>query len=163
MRLAGIFVLMIAMAGVARAEPNITAPPSMTEPLRFEDDVSEMQQIMGPPVALMFGFGLGHVVEGRWHEKGWLFTAGDSIAMTLWMGGMITGMTCERRCEAPAAAYVSGMLGLVALRFWQTADTVTGARAKNRRVMQQRLRMEPLLAPPRGGGNGAVAGLTLRF
>jgi hypothetical protein len=156
--------LLIVMCGTALAD-TIDGPPSKTPPLRFEDDVSEMQQIVGPPLAFTLGFGIGHAAEGRWHEKGWMFTATDTAGFALFIGGNIAGLSCETEtsCGLAAGAFAVGLLGLGVSRIWQTIDTVTGARAKNRRVMQERLRLEPMVAPPRGGGSGGVAGLSLRF
>ena len=153
--------LVVGMASVARGEP-LHAPPGLTAPAQPEDDVSEIQQIVGPPTAAFFGFGLGHVVEGRWHEKGWIFTLGESVALAAIVYAS-ANIECTSHCEMVGPAMVTGMLGIGGLRIWETYDSVEGARAKNRRVMQQRMMLGLHLAPPRGGGDGGVAGLSLHF
>ncbi|HSD87175.1 MAG TPA: hypothetical protein VLB44_06655 [Kofleriaceae bacterium] len=156
-----VIAFVVGMAGVARAEP-VVAPPGLTSPVQPEDDVSEIQQIVGPPTAAFFGFGLGHVVEGRWHEKGWIFTLGESLAFAAIVYAS-ANIECTSRCELVGPAMVTGMLGVTGLRIWEVYDTVEGARAKNRRVMQQRMALGLHLAPPRGGGGGGVAGIALSF
>lgn len=122
---------------------------------------SEIQQLTGPPVA-MFGFGLGQVVEGRWHETGWKFTLVDSLSAAMMVVGGATTESCDRYCNTLGIIGLSGILLGGASRIWQTVDAVTGARAKNRRVMRQRMQLAPLVLPARAG-DGAVAGVALRF
>lgn len=160
MRVASVLAIIVACTSAARAEPNY-APPGLSPIIQHEDDVSEIQQITGPPTAFMFGFGLGHVVEGRWHETGWKYTLVDTLSM----GAMVVGAAnteCERNCTVYGLVGVSGMLLGGVSRILQTIDTVTGARAKNRRVMRQRMQIAPLVLPTRAG-DGAVAGVSLRF
>lgn len=148
-------------SATASAEPNY-APPGLSPTIAHEDDVSEIQLITGPPTAALFGFGLGHVIEGRWHETGWKFTLADTLSAAMMVVG---GATTEY--EGPYAN-VYGIIGVSGLllggvsRVWQTIDSVTGARAKNRRVMRQRLQIAPLVVPARAG-DGAVAGVAFRF
>lgn len=153
--------MLVATSAVASAEPNIS-PPGLTPVIQHEDDVSEIQQITGPPTAYLFGFGLGHVVEGRWHETGWKFTLADTAGMAAMIVGYSTVESCDRYCNALGILGVSGMVVMGVSRIWQTVDTVTGARAKNRRVMKQRMQIAPLVVPVRAG-DGAVAGIALRF
>lgn len=130
----------------------LAAQPAMAD----DEQVSEMQQIAGPPTAFLFGFGLGHAVEGRWHEQGWKFTVADTAAMTLFVVGS-ANVECEQHCPAYGAALVTGLLALGVSRIWQTYDTVEGARAKNRRLRRE---AGLSIAPARGG---AVAGVSMRF
>jgi hypothetical protein len=162
MRLVSVLVLVIAMAGSASAEP-FGSPPSATPPVERIDDVTEIQRIMGPPVALTIGYGLGHVVEGRWREKGWIFTVGETAATGLWIGGMMADMSCTQHCGYGGVAFATGMVALLGLRIWESVDAVNGARRKHARYMQQQMRLGLHLAPAKGDGNGAVAGLSLRF
>lgn len=156
-----IVVMIVASVTVAHAEPNVS-PPGLTPVIQHEDDVSEIQQITGPPTAYLFGFGLGHVVEGRWHETGWKFTLIDTLSAAMMVTGGATVESCDRYCNALGIIGVSGLLLGGVSRIWQTVDTVTGARAKNRRVMRQRMQIAPLVVPVRAG-DGAVAGVALRF
>ena len=160
MRGASVLILMIA-ASAASAEPNL-APPGMTPAIQHEDDVSEIQQLTGPPTAAMFGFGLGHVVEGRWHESGWKFTLVDTLSAAMMVAGGATVESCDRYCNVLGVLGVSGLLLGGVSRVWQSVDSVTGARAKNRRVMRQRMQIAPLVVPARAG-DGAIAGVAFRF
>ena len=153
-------VAMMVTTAVANAEPNIS-PPGLTPVIQHEDDVSEIQQLTGPPTAV-FGFGLGQVVEGRWHEVGWKFTLVDTLSMAMMMTGGATTESTGPYSNVFGIIGVSGMLLGGASRVWQVVDSVTGARAKNRRVMRQRMQLAPLVMPARAG-DGAVAGVAVRF
>lgn len=130
----------------------------LAQPAAADEEVSEMQQIAGPPTAFLFGFGLGHAVEGRWHERGWKFTVADTAATAMFVVGSVN-MECEQDCTAYGAAFATGLLALGVSRVWQTYDTVEGARAKNRRLR----RKAGLSIAPAQGGTGAVGGVSMRF
>lgn len=165
MRIVCVALAMIVMTGASSAQPSLS-PPSMTSPVdrvSDDDDVTEIQRIMGPTVAFTVGFGLGHVVEGRWLEKGWIFTAGETAGVALWMGGYMMDMSCDKHCELVGPMIITGMIGTLALRIWESVDAVNGARLKHARYLDRRARYGLHLAPAKGGGGGAVAGLSLRF
>ncbi|HUS29648.1 MAG TPA: hypothetical protein VMZ53_14140 [Kofleriaceae bacterium] len=158
-----IALLVVAVtASVAHAEPS-ASPPGLTSSIEDTEDVTEIQRIMGPPVAFTLGFGLGHVVEGRWREKGWIFTTSETLATGLFVGGMLADMSCTQHCGYGGAAFATGMIALVGLRIWESVDAVNGARRKHARFMQRQMRLGLHLAPSKGGGDGAVAGLSLSF
>lgn len=157
MRIASVVAAVVLWASMAHADP-VDRPTS-------DDDVTEIQRIMGPPVAATLGFGLGHVVEGRWHEKGWIFSAGETASIALWMGAYMVDMSCDNHCEVVGPMAVTGILATVGLRIWETVDSVNGARKKHARYLdrQAHAQLGFTVAPPKGGGSGAVAGLSLRF
>src|SRR5262245_31878120 len=126
---AGIAIgMVIGLSSTVRADP-----PGLTPPYEPEEQVSEIQQIVGPVVAFTGGFGLGHVVEGRWHERGWIFTLGETLAFgSVAYGSM--NMECVSRCELAETSFYGGFLAFMGLRIWQTVDAVRGAREKNARV-----------------------------
>jgi hypothetical protein len=108
MRIVCVALAMIVMTGASSAQPSLS-PPIMTSPVdrvSDDDDVTEIQRIMGPTVAFTVGFGLGPVVEGRWLEKGWIFTAGETAGVALWMGGYMMDMSCETMPCASSTSFV---------------------------------------------------------
>ena len=40
-------------------------------------EVSETNYYLGGVLGVLPGFGIGHAVQGRWKDKGWIFTAGE--------------------------------------------------------------------------------------
>ena len=48
--------------------------------------ISNGRYIGGGVASIFLGFGIGHAIQGRWGERGWVFTLLDSIAI----GGMVT-------------------------------------------------------------------------
>jgi hypothetical protein len=155
-------LVVLIVIGLAQVAPSL----AQADPVEHPDDpdaVSEIQMIVGPPTAALVGFGLGHVVEGRWHEKGWIFTAGETASMSLLIVSSI-GTECDHNCSLYGAAFYSGLITMMGFRIWETIDSVNGARAKNRRIRQAHAERDTRLgfgiAPHR---DGAIAGLTLRF
>lgn len=157
-----IVAVMVAIASEAAAQP------ALTEPMPQGEEVSDIQQVGGTLTAFLFGFGLGHAVEGRWATDGWKFTLVDSIAMGGFMLGTVTAMSCEYDCTLPATVFYGGMLALVVSRYVQIYDTAWGARKHNDRLYARRKRAgmtysaTPLIAPT-SGADGVVAGAALTF
>src|SRR4051812_16059362 len=117
-------LVVLIVIGLAQVAPSL----AQADPIEHPDDpeaVSEIQLIVGPPTAALFGFGLGHVVEGRWHEKGWAFTAADTVGTGLFVASAI-GTECDRNCGWYGAAFVSGLVVIGVSRVWQTIDSVNG-------------------------------------
>ena len=45
-------------------------------------EVSKTNYYAGGVLGVLPGFGIGHAVQGRWMEKGWIFTAGEIVSAT---------------------------------------------------------------------------------
>ena len=148
------------LAVSARAEPKLAAP-GLTQSIEREEDVSEIQMLVGAPTAILFGFGTGHAIEGRWREKGWIFTLGETAGFATWMSAYMLDMSCTRHCGAVGPLAAAGLLSVVGLRLWESVDAITGARAKNRRVLKQRAQLGLQLATPSSGDRGMVVGISL--
>jgi hypothetical protein len=70
------------------------------------------------------GFGLGHVVQGRWSEDGAIFTWGELASLAVVLGGLAG---CERNGEwdcpgGNQALIVTGFIGFVGFRIWEIVD-----------------------------------------
>ncbi len=146
-------------------------------------ELSMKTQIGGAVAAGLLGGGLGQAIEGRWYETGWIFTAGEPVFLAT---GIIGISQCpETRCGgAPRAVALVGFVGYAGLRLWGFFDAVLAPRKHNRRIRALRERAvprkvvdpfadeysqssaAPRLLPyvaPTATGEGATAGLTLRF
>ena len=43
-------------------------------------EISKANYYTGGVLGVLPGFGIGHAVQGRWMEKGWIFTAGEVVS-----------------------------------------------------------------------------------
>jgi hypothetical protein len=174
----------IALAGTASAQPGQTphTAPSRYHLLSDEEleivargEISDEAHFGGGLVGTFFGFGLGHAVQGRFGDRGWIFLTGEAASGAFLIWGMSecfslvpqeggTGETCGKD-----ARFLVGGIGLVAFRIWELIDVWAGPPAYNARVRDLRVRagLPPyalFAAPLLGRGDaGGVAGLTTRF
>ena len=44
-------------------------------------EISKTNYYVGGVLGVLPGFGIGHAVQGRWMEKGWIFTAGEVVSV----------------------------------------------------------------------------------
>jgi len=187
--------IVCAASGTAAAQPGQTPPappPGWAPPqpvyaapgyhllsaeerdLLAEGEISTEAYIGGGVVGSVFAFGLGHLVQGRFLDKGWIFMAGEAASLTIFMVGLshcwgdaFDG--ADDTCDDYSAWLAVGLVGAVGFRIWELIDVWAGPPAHNARVRAARMRagLPPyglFTAPSLGGGDaGGVAGLTLRF
>jgi hypothetical protein len=169
-------VLLSAPAGAQPAEPDQPASLSLSagdEALLARGEISDARSVTGGVTALLVGFGTGHVIEGRWRERGWWFTLGDSVLDTIAFGSLLVAADCaEGDCHSQKAidgVTYGALIAALGFRLWETYDAVVVPREQNARIQQLRARapgngLAPYIAPTRGSrGDAAVAGLQLRF
>ena len=138
--------------------------------------IDDGAHIGGGLISLLFGFGVGQAVQGRYGDTGWIFTVGELGSGAL----MIYGMTrvfgdcfeSDARCESSGGvtAILVGALALTGFRVWEVVDAFAGPASHNRRYKDIQLRVNGY-APPRWGIYSArsmdrqatVTGLELRF
>jgi hypothetical protein len=141
--------------------------------------ISEGQHIGGGVAALFLGFGTGQAVQGRWAEKGWIFTVGEAASIVLMFYSVGKAISCDDGFDGYSncgdnyfGLFMGSLLALSVFRVWETVDAFTAPPAHNRRVRQLRARLgmpvpmytklTPFLAPTRDR-DGGVAGVSLRF
>ncbi len=185
----GALIAVAILPGAVHAQPG--QPPSPTYPtypayppapvsLTPEDqellargEISDGEIIGGGVVSIFLGFGLGHAVQGRYMEKGWLFTVGEAGSLAVFMVGLAQCFDLDSNdCEDGDLWLISGALGIVGFRIWELIDVFVGPGQHNARVRNLRMRLgyPPPPAPgwslhlaPAQGGEGKVMGLTFRF
>jgi hypothetical protein len=139
--------------------------------------ISDGQHIAGGIGALFFGFGVGQMIQGRWSEKGWIFTIGESVAFGAMMYGIFAAIDdCfdyESSCnndDRYAGMIIMGALGFGVLRIWETVDAFVAPASHNEQVRALHLRLGmpvasrrlmPFVAPR--GDDGGIAGVGFRF
>jgi hypothetical protein len=163
------------------AQPGWTPTPAYAAPrfhllsaeeqeLLIQGEISEGAYVGGGLVGTFFAFGLGHLVQGRFTDKGWIFMAGEAASVTILVAGLLQCLEADTyTCEEQNGLLVVGLIGAVGFRIWELIDVWGGPPAHNARVREIRWRagLPPYglyLAPSLGRGDGGgVAGLTLRF
>jgi hypothetical protein len=138
--------------------------------------ISDGQHIGGTLVAAFFGFGIGHAIQGRFTERGYLFAIGDAVTGLIFMNGVVKLFTCfegcsDARVDNAVNWMLVGLLSTTVVRTWEVVDAATGPATHNRklRALHSRLGMQPMytqLRPYLGAphdNSGATAGVSLRF
>jgi hypothetical protein len=161
----------------AAASPPYGQPgPPLTaeeQDLLMQGEISAGEHIGGGVLAWFIGFGSGHAVQGRYSEKGWIFTVGEGAGLAL---AVVGAVQCRRGVEdlqvddGPRTCdllFGAGAVVFVGFRLWEVIDAMTGPASHNRKVRRLRNRhQQPAwhgFVVPAGAGDGAVAGMTLRF
>jgi hypothetical protein len=192
MRTAIAIAVMILGAQVAAAQPSMTqpgAPPVCCVPAPYayqpalspedqellaQGEITDGQHVGGGLVALMFGFGVGQAVQGRWHDTGWIFTVGESASFVAMIYGVIDGIdhcsgdVCGKASQGDVGLIVGGALAFTALHVWEVVDAFVMPPKHNQRVRELKARLgmpsyalKPFVAPT--ATSGGVAGLSVTF
>ncbi len=141
-------------------------------------EISDAAHAGGGLAALFFGFGIGQAVQGRWSDRGWIFTVGESAALF----ALLYGIAAEiEDCFGPDDACTGdegdglilvGAIGFSVFRIWETIDAFAAPPSHNARVRELRLRTGQYrpgyysvvpYVKRQADGEGGVAGLTLRW
>lgn len=174
----------------AVCSPCYLTPPMVQGRPMTEGEISTAQHVGGVVAAAYLGFGAGHVIEGRWLERGWIFTAGEVLTLALLFDGLSSSFVGACEVDAPdPSQYLSapsgcssgsrsssaewkimgGLVGFLTLRAWEIVDSYTGPREHNQKVRRlrvlsgrQAVQLAPYLAPT-GDGAGGMAGVAARF
>lgn len=168
--------------------PGEVAPPSQGIEITAEEawllkrkDITKARYVVGGVVESAYGFGIGHIVQGRWLEKGWVFTAGEVSAVAVavygfrelhrssWCSSEEFGIECGDRTYAHTLL-LTGLVTYMGFRIWGAIDAwaTPMAEAGRRRTLRRRLGLPPgsYLAPVLSttpDATGPMAGLDLRF
>ena len=144
-------------------------------------EISDGQWIGGGLVNVLFGFGVGQAIQGRWGEKGWIFTLGQAASLAAFLVGAADsfcetpdGAACPNPTSTANALIIGGAIGYLVFYGWGIADAFGAPPAENARLRQLRgqlglaqprgYALAPYIAPARSlRGDTTVAGLQLRF
>ena len=148
-------------------------------------EISIGRYITGGILAYGVGFGVGHAVQGRWSDQGWIYTVGESASLIAIMYGLTQladGRNNfdgtyqddyqENQRDRRGRNYaLAGIVGLVGFRIWEVVDAWAAPPFHNRKVraLKRQLGLAPpelgfYLAPPQNpSASGGVAGLSLSF
>jgi hypothetical protein len=205
MRTLVVVVVMTMLAGIANAQPGQTPvysqPPAGYPPPNYgyyaqrpvmqvqltvdeqwllqRGIISDGETYGGGALALFFGYGLGQAVQGRWSQKGYIFTFGDLASGAVMIYGMMGLLgdcfegCSERREDRYVTLMVAGAIAGGVFRIWEIYDAFAGPGEHNRKVFELRARLgmptpmyarvRPYVAPNVSGEGGGTAGISLRF
>jgi hypothetical protein len=160
--------------------PAVQLTPEETE-LLAQGEISTGEMVAGGLVGSFFGLGIGHAVQGRYLDKGWIFTVGELAGGSLVIFGIVQCLEQHELddgdCDDAIPLLVGGLLVNAGFRVWEIIDVWAGPPRHNARVRELRLRLgyppppppppPPAwglyLSPAKGESDGKVLGLTLRF
>jgi hypothetical protein len=166
-----VVVVVAVLAGSGHAQSNLS--PEDWEALEA-GEIDDTQHIVGGLVGTFFGLGLGHAVQGRMEDKGWMFLGGEvaGVAAIIIGVGMcvdegVSDLGFEDEHDCPTWLIAGGVIALGVFRLWELVDVWAGPVWHNQRVREARARaFRPFVAPTLrldGSVGGMQAGLSLRF
>jgi hypothetical protein len=141
-------------------------------------EISDLQTVGGGLLSIFVGFGVGQAVEGRWLDRGWVFTIGETVSVIAVIDGAIQAFNCDpsvSNCNANGGLlFWGGFAALAGLRIWEIGDAFVAPSTRNAHVRDLRMRLgmppqpgyalAPYIAPLRGrGGDATVVGLQVNF
>lgn len=117
-----------------------------------------------------FGLGIGHAVQGRYLEKGWVFTVGQLASGAVMIAGLSNCVwsTMARANGCDNGLFALGVAGYVGFRIWEIIDVWAVPPEQNRRYHELRRRIgepsysiRPAIIPTADGG--ALLGMNISF
>jgi len=91
------------------------------------------------------GLGIGHAIQGRWSQKGWIFTTGQLVSATAAVVGIVgcagneleNGFNDKDDCSAVnETLVVAGILGYFGFRIWEIVDVWATPPSHNKKVKE---------------------------
>ncbi|MGZ3774721.1 MAG: hypothetical protein ACXVCY_10255 [Pseudobdellovibrionaceae bacterium] len=151
-------------------ESNGISYSSLTEHEREilrRGEVSDAQYIFGGILGTYPGLGLGHAIQGRYMEKGWMFTVGESVSAIAIFAGIGDCWNGSRYSTCNPGLVGAGFVGLITFRIWEIFDVWATPLEQNRHyrelkglLRENAMTFEPALIPTADGGR---FGLKLTF
>lgn len=98
------------------------------------------------------GFGIGHAVQGRWTQGGWIFTAGEVGSLGLLLAGIagcVDNAFNSDNCSGGEAALITtGIIGFVGFRIWEIIDVWAVPPGHNKKFRELKDYIEKAPAKP---------------
>ena len=116
-----IFLLLITMSSLAWASDDNEVPSKKMrispkdQKILKHGEVSSLQYYGGGALAIVPGFGLGHLVNNEWHNNGWKIAVGELGAAALYFGA---GRDDDKTNTIGIIALAAG----AAFKFWEIFD-----------------------------------------
>lgn len=114
-----------------------------------------------------FGLGIGHAIQGRYAEKGWIFTAGEVGSLgvaTASLVGCYSDTLTNHNCNL--APFVIGVYAYLGFRVWEIIDVWSTPLVQDNEYRRIRTKynlskkIQPLIIPTE---QGTRLGIVYRF
>ena len=111
-------------------------------------NISQTQYIAGGLIGFFTGFGIGHAIQGRYRDRGWIFTTGSFLMIAGYSGAVFFGMGAGHQPDnqfISGLAYASWGAGLIGfgIRIWEIVD-VWVLPSRYRIVKESPFKIKPL-------------------
>lgn len=158
-KIVGLFVAFactLSLSFLAHAEDEIAenATASTLHQLSPEDqrilergEIVEARYIAGGVVGSITGFGIGHAIQGRYPDDGWIFTVTEGVSITVLYAGLISCLansTVGNNCNGSGGVALAGFLGFLGFHIWEVVDLWASPPRLNRRYheLQKKRRVD---------------------
>jgi hypothetical protein len=180
-------LLSLQMLSSAHADPVADPAGPVLLPQELSSDekailkrgkIGPAAHVSGGLAGTLLGFGSGHVLQRRWRDSGWIFTAGESLGVLVMMTAIPScfksvfsgirspsqgGVSCG---AGTTTSVVLGFYLFAGLRVWESVDVWLAPFRLNRefhKVKEKSSGLQAGLFPaPMSGGRVGLAGI-LRF
>lgn len=124
-------------------------------------EISTTRYVIGGVVGTYpLGLGIGHAIQGRYSEKGWIFTVGEVGSATAFVAGLGNCASNWSSENCDNGLIWIGLAGYVGFRIWEIIDVWAAPPDLNRRYRELKSRVsgydemtfEPSFVPLAGGG-----------
>lgn len=146
MRLFSIATMAFVIALTAQADPLVYEAKEKGIDLTEKDrevleigHINDTKYIVGGILGTYpLGFGIGHVVQGRWTEQGWIFTAGEGASLAAILVG-VSGCLRDSDFDTDhcsgfnSTLVIGGVLGFIGFRIWEIVDVWATPPSQNRK------------------------------
>ena len=142
--------------------PHIGSKKTTTDRIKTID---RGRYIGGGVASLLLGFGIGHAIQGRWSERGWVFTLGEAIS---WVGLSTTGFYAVKNYfyDNVPTGYVisisSFALLVIGFRIWSVIDTFE-LPSHIKIAQESRLQISPLVVSNSSNLHKVSLGLGIKY
>lgn len=110
-------------------------------------EISTQRYVIGGVLGTYpLGLGIGHAIQGRYSDKGWIFTAGELGSLVVLFAGIgdclddddTWGDDCDDNSDG---LIFLGVAGYLSFRIWEIVDVWAAPREHNRRYFEIKNRM----------------------
>ena len=105
--------------------------------------MTQNQYIAGGVLGALPGFGIGHAIQGRWLEKGWIFTGLTVGFFPLALASFFYVISTNHTLDANLVFVPFYLFGLTGLKLWEIID-VWSLPSDYKIVKSQKLSISPL-------------------
>ncbi len=123
-----ILSILITDLAVAQSSPQLSANEQQ---VLDDGKIETSSYVVGGLVGtLVIPFGVGQAIQGRYDEKGWIFTVSETASLAAMIGGLASRPMGDTSFPGLALA---GAIAFTGFRIWEVVDLWVGPPSHNRR------------------------------